>query len=194
VDQQTRGTAVGVMPDRSHAERAVAELLRHGFTAEQIGVVTPDAPPGVEPPALDPGTKAGEGAALGVAAGATLGGLLGVALTAMLIPGVGPVLAGGLLAGLLGGVAAGAAGGGIVGTLVGLEVPHEEAEHFHREFHSGRTLVIVRAADRRDEALAILNRVAQEGPATAHVHPRAGRLGSADVDNAPGGGSVNTGF
>src|SRR5690349_17856299 len=100
-------TAVGVFPDRTHAEYAVEQLCARGFRPEDIGVVTPDGGR-VEVPPLDPGNRAEAGAGIGAAAGGTFGGLLGAALATSVIPGVGPVIAGGLLAGALGGVAAGA--------------------------------------------------------------------------------------
>src|SRR5438552_2308949 len=93
-----RITAVGVFPDRTHAEYAVGDLYRHGFRAEQIGLLIPDAGPVVEPPAVEPGTWAEEGAAVGAVTGGALGSLLGVTLTGLALPGVGAVLAGGLLA------------------------------------------------------------------------------------------------
>ena len=185
-----RGVAVGVFADRSHAEYAVAELQRSGFTAEQIGFVVPDAPKGIEPPPLDPGTKAGEGVAAGVVAGGALGSLLGAALLTVAVPGIGPVLAGGLLAGILGGATVGAAGGGILGALIGANVPEEEARHYEREFHSGRTLVTVHAGDRYDEAAAILNREAETPEAKLPGTARGRLTGSAGGDATDGAGSA----
>lgn len=183
-------TAVGVFPDRTRAEQAVDALLRAGFQPDQIGFLTPDAPQGVEPPPVDRGTKAEEGAAAGAVAGGTLGGLVGAALAAGMIPGVGPILAGGLLAGVVGGALTGLAGGGIVGALIGLEIPEEEAHRYEREFHSGRTLVTVRAGDRYDEAAAIL-RQAEEMPETAgHHRASLSRLGAGDDE--PGTGTAFT--
>jgi hypothetical protein len=112
----------------------------------------------VEAPPVPPDTREGEGAVTGAVAGGTLGGLVGAALASVVIPGVGPVIAGGMLVGALAGAVAGVAGGGILGTLVGLNVPEEEARHSERHFHSGRTLVIVRAGDRDAEAAAVLRR------------------------------------
>jgi hypothetical protein len=149
---------VAVFDDRSHAENAVDELCRSGFRPEQVGLAVRDAGPPVEAPPLDPDTKEGKGAVTGALAGGTLGGLLGAAVATGLIPGVGPVIAGGLLVGIVGGVVSGAAGGGILGTLIGLNVPEDQARHFEHHFHSGRTLVTVRAEDRGDDAVAVLRR------------------------------------
>jgi len=193
VKPEEKTTAVGVFADRTHAEFAVEELLRHGFLADQIGFLTPDAPSGVEVPPPQPGTKAEEGAAVGATAGAALGGLLGAALATGAIPGVGPVLAGGLLAAALAGAITGIAGGGIVGGLIGLEIPEDEARHYERAFHSGRTLVTVRAAGRYDEAVALLRAAEQR----AHLHPPThargplSRLAEEDTP-APGTGTAFT--
>jgi hypothetical protein len=149
---------VAVFDDRTHAENAVDELCRSGFRADQVGLAVRDPGPPVEAPQIDPDTKEGEGAVTGAVTGATLGGLLGAAVAAGVIPGVGPVIAGGILVGVIGGVVSGAAGGGILGTLIGLNVPEDQARHFEHHFHSGRTLVTVRADGRRDEAVAILRR------------------------------------
>jgi hypothetical protein len=184
-------TAVGVFDDRRHAKIALDRLCQAGFSIEQIGFVTPDEGPVVEKPDLERGTKASEGAARGAVAGGALGGLVGAALATALIPGVGPVLAGGLLAGLLGGAVTGLAGGGVVGALVGLHIPEEHARHYEREFHSGRTLVTVRAGGRYDEAVAILKQAALVPDEPEQLHPgaRAVRL-SASEGPGPGGGSV----
>jgi len=186
-------TAVGVFADRSQAEQAVEELQRSGFTVEQIGFLTPDAPSGIEAPPLPPGSKAEEGAAAGAAAGAAFGGLLGIALATAFIPGVGPVIAGGLLAGAIGGAVTGLAGGGILGALIGLRIPEEKARHFEREFHSGRTLVTVQAGGRYEEAEAILRRAEEARTTQGHSHSRSSlsRL-SEEGDSAPGAGSVFT--
>ena len=153
-----RSTVVALFDDRTRAELAADDLVSNGFRPEQVGPAVRHAGAAVEPPPLDPGTKEGEGAAAGVVAGGTVGGLVGAALAAGIIPGVGPVIAGGLLLAALGGAVAGAAGGGILGTLIGLNVPEHEARHFERHFHSGRTLMVVHAGNRADDAAALLRR------------------------------------
>jgi hypothetical protein len=151
-------TVVGVFDDRTHAENAVADLCARGFTAEQIGFLVRDGDAAVQPPSIERGDRTGQGAAVGAVAGGTLGGLLGAALLMGMIPGVGPVLAGGLLLGALGAAATGAVGGGVVGALVGMEIPEEDAHRYARAFHSGQTLVTVRAGGRAADAVAVLRR------------------------------------
>ena len=176
-----RVTAVGHFSDRTHAEHAVEELLASGFQADQIGFLVPGGDVKMEVPPLDPGDRAEAGAGVGALAGGALGGLLGAALATSVIPGVGPVIAGGLLVGAVEAALAGATGGGIIGALIGMRIPEEEARHHHGAFHSGRTLVTVRAEGRYDEALAILQRAA-EWEEKRHGHPGE-RLAS--LDDAP---------
>jgi hypothetical protein len=113
-------------------------------------------------------------------------------VASVVIPGVGPVIAAGVLAAALGGAAAGAAGGSVVGALVGLEVPEAQAKHYEHEFHSGHTLVTVRAEGRYDEAVAILRRAAERPETRAPEHGRGGGYGLTDVSDSEGGGSVFT--
>ena len=183
-----RNTAVGVFDDRGHAHYAVELLLQNGFLPGQIGVMVPDEG-GIEVPRLDPGTKAPEGAAAGAVAGLALGGLLGAALATFVIPGVGPVIAGGIMAGVLGGAAAGAAGGTVVGALIGLDIPEHEAKNYARAFHSGNTLVTVRADDRYDEAVAILQQAAERPEQRVPGHGQGRGVGSSDVSGEGDGGT-----
>jgi hypothetical protein len=183
-----RVTAVGSFPDHTHAEYAVEQLRASGFADEQIGFLVPEGSAGVEVPPLDPGNKAEEGAGVGAAAGGVLGGLVGAALASTVIPGVGPVIAGGLLLGALGGALVGATGGGLFGALLGLGLPEEEARHHERQFHSGQTLVTVRAEDRYDEAVAILQEAAQRPETGTHGRTSLSRLSGGD--QAPGSGSA----
>jgi hypothetical protein len=184
-------TAVGVFADRRHARIAVDELCRNGFSLEQIGFVMPEEKSVVDPPHLDHPSRTGEGAAAGAAAGGTLGGLVGAALATAFIPGIGPVLAGGMLAGGVAGAAMGLAGGGVLGALLGMSVPEEEARVYEDAFHSGRTIVTVRAGRRYDEAVAILRRAAEAPEQEIHAHPgRAHVLNDGDI--APGSGRVFT--
>jgi hypothetical protein len=155
----TRTTAVGVFFDHDKAEKAVEDLVKAGFAADQVGVVVrqnrviEDVPRTHE-------TKAEEGGVAGVITGSVLGGLLGVgAVMAGLIPGIGPVIGAGILAAAVAsGAAAGAVAGGLLGTLIGLGIPEEEARYYQGEFEAGRTIVTVKAGDRYDEAVQVLRR------------------------------------
>lgn len=187
---QKRTTAVGVYSDRRHAHLAVEELCRNGFPIEQIGFVMPDHRPVIDPPPVSHENKGQEGAVAGAASGGAIGGLVGAALATSIIPGIGPIIAGGLLVGMVTGAVAGLAGGGLLGNLIGLSIPEEEARGYEKEFHSGRTVVTVKAEDRYDEAMAILQRAA-EAPEGVEFHPgaRAARL-SQSSGPGPGSGTV----
>jgi hypothetical protein len=182
-------TAVGVFDDRRHARLAVDALCRNGFSMKQIGFVIPEERPVVDPPHLDHPSRTGEGAVAGAAAGGTLGSLVGAGLATVLIPGFGLVWAGGVLAGGVAGATLGMAGGGLLGALLGMSVPEEDAEVYEQAFHSGQTIVTVRAGPRYDEADAILRRAAEAPDEVIHTHPRRVHLPS-DSDIPSGSGRV----
>lgn len=154
-------TVVASFATRSEAREAVRSLRAAGFPDRTIGVIARDTtrPADDLNYETDPsGSHWEEGTGIGAAAGGATGLGLGLAVAAGLIPGVGPVIAGGALLALLASVGAGAAAGSIVGGLVGLGVSEDEAEHYHAEVTSGRSVVAVRADARSDEARAILRR------------------------------------
>src|SRR3989440_11287489 len=152
-----RSTVVGVFELRSEADAAIYELQRAGFRDEQIGFIVRNEDTGAATTVEDGNTtEAAPGAVVGAVSGGIIGGVIGAA-AALLIPGIGPAIAGGILVTILGGAAIGAAAGGIVGALVGMGVPEEEAHYYAGEFHSGRTLVTVRADGRQQEAINILH-------------------------------------
>jgi hypothetical protein len=146
---------VGVFEDHAAAERAVEALRRAGFGQEQIGVVVRHGDAQAAP-RVEADTEPETGAAVGAVTGGVLGSLLGVAV-ALTLPGVGAAMAAGILAGILGGATLGITGGGLVGALIGLGLSEEEARHYEREFHAGRTLVTVQADGRHADAAAILS-------------------------------------
>src|SRR4051812_24709677 len=158
-DQPT--TAVGVYEDRRHAHIAVEKLTAAGFSLDDVGFIMPKDNPVVEPPLMPKASQAPEGAATGAVAGGAVGALAGAALATAFIPGAGPVIAGGLLLGVIEGAVTGLAAGGLFGALVGLRVPEHEAQRLEKHFHSGRTIVTVRAGDRYDVAEAILREAAE---------------------------------
>jgi hypothetical protein len=149
---------VGVFEDYKAAERAVDELRRAGFGQDQIGVIVRQVTVherAVDEPVVEGNTEPETGAAVGAVTGGILGSLLGAAV-ALALPGVGTAVATGILAGVLGGATVGITGGGLVGGMIGMGLSESEAQHYEREFHSGRTLVTVQAGDRGAEAVATL--------------------------------------
>ena len=150
---------VGSFQQHQDAERAVEELRGAGFTDSQVGIIH-KGEDGTEGTAGTEGAAEsepdhGKGAGAGIATGAIEGGLLG-ALAAFVIPGVGPVIGAGILGTTILGALTGGATGGIFGALTGMGIHKDEAEHYNREFESGRSLVTVRADGREAEAREIL--------------------------------------
>jgi hypothetical protein len=155
-ESTTGRTVVGLFHNRQHAEAAIRDLKRAGFTDEQIGVAMLDT--GEQRELMDTTTSnAAEGAAKGALSGGVVGGLIGL-LGSLLVPGVGPIIVGGVLASTLTGAGIGAATGGLIGALIGLGVPEEDAQHFDQGLRSGGTLVTVDAGSLTGDALAILQR------------------------------------
>jgi hypothetical protein len=154
----TRGnTLIAVFEDQEHAQRALRDLRQAGFRDEQLGLASRHAVPAApERSSVEAQERAGEGAVAGAAVGAGAGALAGAAAAA-LVPGVGPFLAGGLLA-TLGGAALGAAVGTFAGPFIALGLSEDEAQFYARHVEQGRTVVLVRTDDRKDEASAILER------------------------------------
>jgi hypothetical protein len=153
--------AVGVFSTRNDARDAVRSLQAAGFTGDQIGAIYRDETLAYDHSGIpnDPtGSRWEEGTGVGAAAGAAGGLGLGLAVAAGLIPGIGPVVAGGVLMALLASAGAGAAVGTVVGGLIGLGIPEDDATYYESEMQSGRSVVIVRAAGRRIEALDIMRR------------------------------------
>jgi hypothetical protein len=143
----TRSTVVGVFADRLQAEQAVSALRGAGFRQEDIGVVTRhDTAPESDNQPSAIGTVAG--GVTGTVAGGLLAGLLGSAVT-VVVPGFGPLL----LAGVLAIVVTGSA---IAGALIGMGLTEEEARHYEQHVKAGRTLVVVQARTRYEEAWSLL--------------------------------------
>jgi hypothetical protein len=142
-------TVVGVFVDRAQAEQAIQALERAGFTDQQIGFIRPGEQTSRETK-IDTGTRV----AAGVGSGGVVGGIVGAAV-ALLIPGLGPAIAGGILAATLG-ATIGAVAGGLIGALTNLGVDEEDARYYQSELQAGRTLVIVNADQRQQEARNIL--------------------------------------
>src|SRR4029078_2550967 len=71
---------VGVYNTREAADRAVDDLVRAGYSRDQIGVVAKDSRGNVTSRTADEG-EAGEGAAVGAAAGAATAGLVSLGIS-----------------------------------------------------------------------------------------------------------------
>jgi uncharacterized protein (TIGR02271 family) len=178
-----RETVVGVFPNRTEAQQAVAELRRAGFRDDQIGVITQKHDESTPTVTTGAGSKAAEGAAIGAAAGAGAGALWALGIAAGIFPPLG-IVAGGTLMAILASAGAGAAVASVAGALIGLGIPEEEATFYEGEVKSGRTLVTIKAGGRYDDAVAIIRRFGGYDKSTAPAAP------AATTRRAEGGQSV----
>lgn len=143
---------VGVFEDQNRAVEAAKALAAAGFPTQEMALITRDWRGGELPvPRVDLQNSAAEGALAGSLVGGTLGVAAGTLLA--LIPGIG---IGALVLGAMGG-AAGAAGGAYAGPFVAMEMNETEAQEHARHLEQGRTVLVVRTADRQEEASSILD-------------------------------------
>jgi len=150
-----KNTAVfGIFETRAHAERAVDQLNRAGFSTQDISVLMSDKDSSHQF-AAEKNTKAPEAAAAGASVGGGVGGAVGLlaGLGALAIPGVGPLIAAGPIMGALAGLGVGGAVGGLVGGLVGMGIPEYEAKRYEGRVKDGGVLLSVHC-DRSEEVSA----------------------------------------
>ncbi|HEY9677992.1 MAG TPA: hypothetical protein V6C76_08275 [Drouetiella sp.] len=147
-----------IFRSRGQAMTAVEDLVRHGYSQDDISLLMSETTRGREF-MVEESTKAPEGVATGAALGGVLGAVaLGLTATGLVAaPAVGLFAAGQWLAALAG-FGAGALGGGIIGGLVGLGVPEHEAELYRGELEKGGILlgVLSNDEDRTKEAHQLL--------------------------------------
>jgi hypothetical protein len=156
-DHEMATLVTGLFKARSSAERAVEDLVAHGWSRDDISLLMSDATHGREF-GLAMATKAPEGAATG----GTIGGVIGavaaglVATGVLVVPGLALVAAGPIVA-TLAGLGAGAAAGGVTGALIGAGIPEHEARFFNEQIEHGGILVgVYTHSDRANEARKIL--------------------------------------
>jgi hypothetical protein len=138
-------TAVfGLYHSRLQAELSVEQLLRAGFSNDDVSVLMQDSQSTKEF-AHEKNTKAPEGTTTGVAAGGVVGGTLGLlaGIGALAIPGVGPFIAAGPIMATLAGLGVGGAVGGLIGALVGMGIPEYEAKRYAGQIKEGGVLLSV---------------------------------------------------
>ena len=138
-----------VFNSRENAELAADELVKAGFSRDDISLLMSETTRGREF-GLKRSTKAPEGAATGAAVGGVLGAVgAGLAAVASIsIPGLNVLAAGPIVAALTG-LGAGAATGGLTGGLIGLGIPEHEAKFYHGEIQRGGILLGVYTHDDR---------------------------------------------
>jgi len=147
----------GTFRDRESAERAYEDLVRRGYSAEEIDVLMSEDTRKRHFKSTTTTTEMGNKAASGGLAGATLGGTVGAVAGALAvagtlaIPGLGIVLAGPLAAALAG-LGAGAATGGLIGGLIGAGIPEERAKVYKTEIDNGGIILGVHPRSAEDVA------------------------------------------
>jgi len=148
---------VGVFHTRAEATEAMNALRNAGFRDDQIGfaVRTVGDINDLNPDSIPDDVR---GSGTGAAGGALTGAIAGGATAALMVPAIGPVIAGGIVAAAMLGAAVGAAAGGVLGSLINLDVPEHDARVYEQEMRAGKSVVLVRAGDRADEAAVILGR------------------------------------
>jgi hypothetical protein len=153
---ETESRIVGIFEHTDRAVEAIQALATNDFPPEQIiGIAR--AWRGVELPGprVDLQNAASRGALVGTIGGAAGGLLLGVAAGALVTILTDFGIAAVVLA-ILCTVAAGATIGCYLGPFIALEMTEREAKLHEREIEQGRAIVVVRTADRRLEARAIM--------------------------------------
>src|ERR1700722_10840286 len=137
-------TAYGIYSNQATVEIAVDQLIRGGFSNEDVSVLMSDIA-GSRDFAAEKRTKAPEGTATGAGVGGVVGGTLGLlaGIGALAIPGVGPLIAAGPIMAGLAGLGVGGAVGGLVGALVGMGIPEYEAKRYEGRVKDGGILVSV---------------------------------------------------
>jgi hypothetical protein len=140
-----KNTAVfGIYKSAAQAERAVDDILKTGFSNNDISVLLPDVRSSKEF-AHEKNTKAPEGTTTGVTTGGVVGGTLGLlaGIGALAIPGLGPFIAAGPIMAALAGLGVGGAVGGLIGALVGMGIPEYEAKRYEGRVKDGGVLLSV---------------------------------------------------
>jgi hypothetical protein len=153
----------GVFGSRLSAQQASEDLMKAGFSPDDISVLMSETTQGREF-GIQKGTKAPEAAAAGATIGGVLGAIAGglVAVGSLTVPGLALVAAGPIV-GALTGLGVGTATGGVTGALVGLGIPEHEAKFYDQEVEEGGILLGVYAhADRVKLARDVLDSAGAE--------------------------------
>jgi hypothetical protein len=153
---QLHEPVVAVYPSRSQAEAAVSELWHLGFPKDGIGLAAPGEEMHRATTATEP---IEEGAANGAVVGAVTGAALGAAAGAVALatfPWFAAILIGGNLLGIAAGAAAGAAVGAYAGPFVAMGLTEKAAQHYGEQLRAGRSVVVVQAGNRHEEAVSVL--------------------------------------
>jgi len=148
-------TVPGIFDENEQAARAIEALKKAGFTDAQIGVASREWSRKLQDVPVEEQHTAEHGAVTGAVVGGSLGATLGL-VGALLVPGAIPILAGSALLSALGGGLAGAGAGAFVGPFLAMGFTEEDARQHAEHVQQGKTVVLVHAPGRCDEARAIM--------------------------------------
>jgi hypothetical protein len=144
----------GIFASAAEAERAVETLKAHGFTDEQVSV-------------LSRGEHHSAGAR---GLGAAMGGVLGMGAATFLIPGLGPIAGIGLLAAGLAGAGLGAAAGKAADKMTA-GVPNDELFFYEEALRGGSAVAFIEVQD-PDRLAQARNLIEQAGARNVNTHRR----------------------
>jgi len=148
-------TVPGIFDEKEQATRAIAALKKAGFSDGQIGVASREWSRKFQDVPVDEQHTAEHGAVTGAVVGGGLGATLGL-VGALLVPGGIPILAGSALLSALGGGLAGAGAGAFAGPFIAMGLTEEDAQWHAEHVNQGKTVVLVHAPGRCEEARAIM--------------------------------------
>jgi hypothetical protein len=154
-------TVIALFETEEDAARAADELVREGYTREQIGVVAGHElshPEEFVTASEDTDTKVIGAVGKGLAWGGGLGALVG-GVSSLLVPGLGPVVIGGALASAFLGAGLGASVGGVMAGLMKAGVDESDARLFDAALrHGGVVLTVHTDEARARQAVQVLDR------------------------------------
>jgi Heat induced stress protein YflT len=163
---------VGVFDSEQEAIAAIDELLKRGYSKNEISVIGKH----VDHVTGETGAAVEESAATGAIAGGALGGVTGLlaGAGALAIPGIGPLIAAGPIATSIVGAVTGAGLGGLTGALVGMGIPDDEAEYYENSIKEGKILVLVekRPADHPNDRNYLHDHMEDRSATLVAGHPR----------------------
>ncbi|WP_082692903.1 general stress protein [Bacillus sp. FJAT-29814] len=163
---------VGVYDTEQEAIAAIDQLLKRGYSQNEISVIGKR----VDHVTEETGAAVEESAATGAIAGGAIGGVTGLlaGAGALAIPGIGPLIAAGPIATSIVGLVTGAGLGGLTGALVGMGIPDEEAEYYENSIKEGKILVLVekRSDDHINDRNYIHNHMEDSTATLVAGHPK----------------------
>lgn len=155
-DSENQPMLTGLFRNRADAEEAYNNLIKHGYSKDDITLVMSEDTRKEHFDNHGEETEMGNKALEGTGAGASIGGAVGAAVgivaavgSSVVVPGLGLAIAG-PIAGGLAGAGAGGITGGIIGALVGAGIPEEKAKLYEEGIQEGGIVVGVNPRSEED--------------------------------------------